>query len=224
MTKKCLNCRLVNFADAETCSRCETSAFEIVSRRAAPRPVWLTIARRAVVCIAVVAFTIAGFYISLIGSAQRLGYEQKKTVERAIGVLDANGFRQEVFFLNYLTAYRATDNWLNQSIEKENAYAATNFPFEIMTIYEDFYKIPLDDTERAAILLHESRHLLGDDEPEAYGFVWRNRHRIGWTHDKYSGSILWRNVRKQTRELVPSLFTCPDREYSDCTEEKGGNR
>jgi hypothetical protein len=44
------------------------------------------------------------------------------------------------------------------------AYAATNFPFGVITIYPTFFKYPVDDIERATILLHESYHLFGDDE------------------------------------------------------------
>jgi hypothetical protein len=70
-----------------------------------------------------------------------------------------------------VAVFRANDNWLNASVEKENAYAATNYPFEIVTIYPDFFRFTVDDTERAAILLHEAQHLKGKDEKESYEFV-----------------------------------------------------
>lgn len=120
--------------------------------------------------------------------------------------------------LDYLTSYRADDNWLNASVDKENAYAATNFPFEVMTIYPDFFNYPVDDTERAAILLHEAQHLKGADEKEAYEFVWKNRKKLGWTKEKYGSSIIYQNVRRQTREYAPQLFVCNLNEYADCTE------
>jgi len=157
-----------------------------------------------------------GFYMTLLVSAKRLDYEEKKAVERAILILEDKGFSEEVFLLRYLTAYRATDNWLNASTREENAYAATNFPFEIMTIYPDFFQYPKDDLERAAILLHEARHLKGADEKEAYEYVWKNRERLGWTRENYAGSVVWRNVRRQTQEIVPELFTCGKNEFSDC--------
>lgn len=159
-----------------------------------------------------------GFYLSLIFSSKRLTYEEKQTVQRAIAVLDEKGFSTEVFLLNYLTAFRANDNWLNASVPKENAYAATNYPFEIITVYPDFFTYPVDDTERAAILLHEAQHLKGAEEKEAYKFVWENRHRLGWTQETHGNSFIWKNVRLQTREQVPELFTCPDKHYADCTE------
>ncbi len=60
-----------------------------------------------------------------------------------------------------MSVVRGNDNWLNASTKYENAYAATNFPIEIMTIYPEFFTDTLDDTERAAILLHEAQHLKG---------------------------------------------------------------
>ena len=65
------------------------------------------------------------------------------------------------------------------------AYAATNFPFEIVTLYPEFFKYPADDTERAVILLHEARHLAGAGEREAFASVWRDKARLGWTREKY---------------------------------------
>ena len=77
---------------------------------------------------------------------------------------------------------------------------------------------PNDDTERAAILLHEAKHLQGADEKEAYQFVWENRKKLGWTKETHGNSLVWRNVRKQTKEVAPNLFVCDINEYGDCTE------
>ena len=139
-------------------------------------------------------------------------------VENAVSLLKEKDFSDEVFLLEYVTAFRSNDNWLNASIEKENAYAATNFPFEIMTLYPDFFTVPVDDTERAAILLHEAKHLQGADEKEAYEYVWKHRKRLGWTEETHSNSMIWRNVRKQTREFAPHLFVCETNDYDDCTD------
>ena len=121
--------------------------------------------------------------------------------------------------LETFTVFRRTDNWLNASVEKENAFAATNFPFEIVTLYSDFFTYPADDIERAAILLHETRHLRGEGEKQAYEFVWKHRKQLGWTRDKYANSQVWENVRRQTRDVVPGLFVCEINQFSDCTEE-----
>ena len=168
--------------------------------------------------LAAVLIVLVGFYITLLTSADRLDYEQKKEIDSAISILEKKGFSREVFLLRYLTAYRATDNWLNASTREENAYAATNFPFEIMTVYPDFYNYPKDDLERAAILLHEAQHLKGGDEKEAYKFVWEHRKQLGWTKENYGNSLVFRNVRKQTSEIAPELFVCNINEYHDCTE------
>jgi hypothetical protein len=178
----------------------------------------LRFAVRAAVCSCVCLAAIVGFYLTLIGSAKSLSVDQKSTVRSAIKVLKDAGFSTETTLLENITAFRGNDNWLNASVPKENAYAATNFPFEIMTLYPDFFTYPADDVERAAILLHEARHLRGEDEHDAYAFVWKNRKRFGWTRDKYFLSPVWANIRRQTLDNVPELFTCEANELADCTE------
>lgn len=173
---------------------------------------------RAVICLAVCVAVVVAFYLSLIASASALSVDQKYTVRRAISLLRERGFDDDVFLLETLTVYRADDHWLNASVAKENAYAATNFPFEIMTLYPDFFTYPSDDVERAAILLHEARHLRGEDERAAYEFVWKNRTKLGWTKTLYGDSTIWKNIRHQTREHVPGLFICDFNEFHDCTE------
>ncbi len=217
MSKKCLNCRLVNLPVAVHCARCEGELIETVSikpKRSGGRTVLLRAAICAAVCIAVVL----GFYLSLVISATPLDIERKYTVRQAIRVLREKGFTGEARLLDNFTVYRSNDNWLNASVAKENAYAATNFPFEIMTLYSDFFTYPVDDVERAAILLHEAKHLEGKDEPTAYEFVWKNRAALGWTRDKYHSSPVWINIRRQTRELVPQMFVCGEAHLGDCTE------
>lgn len=221
MNKKCQNCDLNNFHTAENCVRCHSMLGEISvesSGKRADKSIAKRIFQRAVVCIGVCLFTVFGFYISLIVSAESLSYEQEATVERAIEILDKRGFLDEVFYLEYLTTFRASDHWLNASVVKEAAYAATNYPFEIMTLYPDFFNYTTDDVERAAILLHEAKHLQGADEKEAYKYVWLNRKKLGWTKEKYGRSVVWKNVRKQTREYAPNLFICEFSEYNDCTD------
>lgn len=218
MNKKCSECDLVNFASANACGRCHANLDRVVRASAAKRSFagWL-IVRAGAVITACVLIT-AGFYLSLIVSADRLSIHHKQTVKRAIAILRDKRFDTEAMMLSNFTAFRATDNWLNASVAKESAYAATNFPFEIMTLYDDFFTYPIDDVEKAAILLHEARHLLGDGEKEAYEFVWKNRGRLGWTEEAYGLSQVWINVRHQTREHVPELFVCTHNPVSDCTE------
>lgn len=221
MKKKCPNCRLINFSNSENCVRCRHDLIEVSSIEESRAPCANSknkILRRAFVCVAVCFAALLGFYVSLVFTSSSLGYEEKKQVERAIGVLEEKGFSKEVFLLKYLTKFRANDNWLNASTKFENAYAATNFPVEMMTIYPEFFTVSVDDTERAAILLHEAQHLKGADEKEAYEFVWRNRKKLGWTKDLYNGSEIWRSVRRQTKEYVPNLFVCDLNEAADCTE------
>lgn len=218
MSKKCVNCRLVNSPVAVRCARCEGILVESAKLKPTGRSVGRTILVRSAICALVCVGVVLGFYFSLVVSAKPLDIEQKYTVRQAIRVLRDKGFATEAMMLDNFTVYRSNDNWLNASVAKENAYAATNFPFEIMTLYPDFFTYPVDDVERAAILLHEAKHLQGQDEPEAYEFVWRNRAALGWTRDKYRMSPVWRNIRRQTRDTVPHLFVCGEANLGDCTE------
>lgn len=221
MKKTCPNCNLTNFGNAESCVRCQNDLRQILvsaQSDSSKKSFKAKLIKRAAICIVVIVFTLLGFYLSLLLTSKKLTYNEKKNVQSAIKLLEEKGFDDETFLLNYLTAFRSNDHWLNASIEKENAYAATNFPLEIMTLYPDFFTVPLDDTERAAILLHEAQHLKGGDEKEAYEFVWNNRKKLGWTKEAYGNSLIWRNVRKQTKEYAPNLFICSTNNYDDCTE------
>ncbi len=176
-----------------------------------------SIVKRAVVCLMVIAAVFLGFYTSLIFSADKLKAEERAQVDESIRILEEKGFQGEAFLLKHLAAFRANDNWLNASVAKENAYAATNFPFEIVTLYPDFFTYPVDATERAAILLHEAKHLQGKDEKDAYEYVWKKRKRLGWKFETYRTSAIWMETRKLTGEHAPGLFVCDFNPYDDCT-------
>ena len=220
MNNRCASCRLVNFPGSAVCGRCgaSLSSSRPISTDKVAAPSRLL--PRIGICALVLFSLLLGFYLSLIGSAGSLSIEQKYVVRQAIAVLKERGFDDEVRLLNTLTVYRSTDNWLNASVAKESAYAATNFPFEIMTLYSDFFAYPQDDVERAAILLHESRHLAGADEHDAYEFVWKNREQLGWTRESYGNSPVWQNVRRQTRDNVPEIFVCDGNDFGDCTQPR----
>ena len=219
MSKKCLQCGLVNFHAAIECGRCSSVLTGVESVRTAtvktPRH---SVVRRVLICLAVCIAVIPAFYLSLLASARSLSYDQKVAVKEAMAVLKDSGFSDEAALLERLAVFKAEDNWLNASVAKEDAYAATNFPFGIVTLYSDFFTYPRDATERAAILLHESKHLAGADEHDAYEFVWKYRRQLGWTKEKYGHSPVWRNIRRQTRDNVPALFVCDVNEFNDCTE------
>jgi hypothetical protein len=211
MNNKCQHCKLPNFPGVSVCSRCgqglKTDRPSLVS----------TLPKRFVVLAVVCVIAVAGFYISLLVSADPLSLSEKRQIEASISILESKGFADEAFLLRQVAAFRGSDNWLNASVEKENAYAATNFPFEIVTVYTEFFTLPADETERAAILLHEAKHLQGKDEHDAYEFVWKNRARLGWTAEAYGDSEVWQNVRKQTREYLPAVFVCEFNDFDDCT-------
>jgi hypothetical protein len=139
-------------------------------------------------------------------------------VMEAIRVLDKTGFSSEASALRRFVSYRRTDNWWNRYVGHPTAYAATNFPFAVITIYPSFFKYPVDEVERATILLHESYHLFGDDEKLALQRVWLVKDRLGWTSIRYGHTRVWKNTREWTVAEIPSMFTCGDDGESDCLE------
>jgi len=169
-------------------------------------------------CFVAALLAIIAFYCSLIASSTSLWPEDKAAVDRAISVLAEKGFDREVFLLRHTVAFRGSDNWLNRLTKQDNAYAATNFPFQIITLYPDFYTKAADDTERAMVLLHEAQHLKGGDEKAAYSFVWQNRDRLGWTQLSHGTTPSYITIEQQTREFAPELFTCRQNLWNDCTE------
>lgn len=167
---------------------------------------------------AVVALTVVIFYLSLVITSAPMPAEDRATIERAVALLEAKGFEREVFLLRRTATFRASDNWLNLLVEKENAYAATNFPLAMITVYPDFFTKAADDTERAMVLLHEAQHLKGAGEPEAYQFVWQSRRQLGWTQLSHGTTPTYVTIELQTREHNPQMFTCPANFWDDCTE------
>jgi hypothetical protein len=217
MRDQCEKCGSVNFGDAARCPRCARLDASSLKDRPS-RSIARSIGRRAVICVEVCVLMLLLFYVSLVASSRGLSVEQENQLRNAIVVLRDRGFTADANRLETFAKFRGSDNWLNSISAKENAFAATNFPFAIITLYSDFFAYPKDDIERAAILLHESRHLSGEDENQAYKYVWLNRHRLGWSRASYHDSPVWENVRLQTIEVAPELFQCPDRELGDCTE------
>jgi hypothetical protein len=218
MRNKCAECGLVNKLDDEACRRCGTllnqqseslpAEEKVKKRRLAQRIGWI---------LGMTAVVLLICYLSLLLTSDGLGYDQRKTVERAVAVLEANGFAKQAFVLRRLVSYRATDNWWNFQVGHHDAYAATNFPFEVVTLYPDFFEVAVDDNERAAILLHECYHLFGYGEVTALDQTWRAKRQLGWTEDRYRQTLVWANTEELTRTQLPSLFRCGSEGKSDCT-------
>ena len=166
----------------------------------------------------VAALTFCAFYLSLVSTTIPVDPQQRESIDRAIELLRTKGFEKEVFVLGHAATFRGTDNWLNGLMTEERAFAATTFPFEIVTVYPDFFNRTVDDTERAMILLHEAQHLMGKDDRFAYAYVWKNRARLGWTTMNYGTSATFVSVELQTRESSPELFSCAQKVWNDCTE------
>ncbi|MBC7797641.1 MAG: hypothetical protein H7Z37_12275 [Pyrinomonadaceae bacterium] len=227
MNKKCPQCGLANFPHEENCRRCQTvltsqtvqNTNDNDSRKThgLDRAAFWFIKRFASAAV-IAALILFGVYISLLRSANTLTTEQQITVDKAIEVLSEKGFEREVSLLRSVAAYRSSDNWLNNYTGHETAYAATNFPFEIITLYETFFTETIDDTERASILLHEAQHLQGANEANTCEYVWRNKKTLGWSKANYKTSKVWRGVQILTKENAPRLFICEGNEMGDCIE------
>jgi hypothetical protein len=155
-------------------------------------------------------------YASLLVTSKGLERGQREIVDRAVRVLAQSGFSRETFLLDHVVSWRRTDNWWNGYVGHQRAYAATNYPFAVVTVYPPFFTAAADDTERAAILLHEAYHVLGDDEDEALQRVWLVKQRIGWTEERYASTRVWKNTREWTATALPGLFVCGIDGRSDC--------
>jgi hypothetical protein len=172
--------------------------------------------------VAFIAGTVCLFvgcaYVSLRATSEAVSFEQRQVVDRASEVLEKGNLGGHTFVLRRLASYRASDNWWNRTVGHHDAYAATNFPFEVVTLYPDFFKVPIDDTERAVVLLHESYHLTGGGEETAFAEVWREKGKLGWTKERYGHTLLWRNVRVYTERYAPQHFSCGSSRADDCFE------
>lgn len=217
---KCGQCGLVNFLDSQTCRRC--GQLLLPAGSADPLPPRVRRERgfgRRLLWIAGATSTLFLLcFLSLLATSEGLDSEQQRTVERATAILEQAGFSREALVLRNLVNYRSTDSWWNRYVGHANAYAATNFPFEIVTLYPAFFKFAIDDTERAAILLHECYHLMGAGEEAALRGVWLEKQRLGWTADQYRQTRVWKNTREWTAGTVPVLFKCGTDGESDCLE------
>jgi hypothetical protein len=174
--------------------------------------------KRVSFVVGTVGLFVVGSYVSLLVTSEAVTTEQRQIVGRAIDVLEAKHPGGRTFVLRNLVSYRTSDNWWNRAIGHTDAYAATNFPFEVMTLYTDFFNVPVDDTERAIILLHESYHLAGAGEETAFAEVWREKGKLGWTKQTYGHTLLWRSVRVYTERYAPQHFSCGSGGGDDCFE------
>lgn len=174
--------------------------------------------KSALEVIAVAGFLLFIGYASLISTSDPVSEEKLRIVTRAIDVIDDQGFGKEAFFLRNVARFRGTDNWLNRRAGHDIAFAATNFPFEVITLYQPFFDDPADDVERAAILLHEAYHLFGYGEEGASSRVWRNKRALGWTKEKYKDTKVWDNVQRYTLEHAPDIFKCGPDGRGDCID------
>lgn len=219
---KCADCGLVNAFSDEVCRRCGAplAVADVPSPRAEPKSPGLprkrTFLKRVIWVVSATLVILFIWYVSLLWSSDGLKPDQQQKVQNAIAILRQQGFSREAFVLTYLTAFRSTDNWLNSYVGHRDAYAATNFPFEVVTLFPEFFDAPIDDRERAAMLLHEACHLLGDGEDAALQTTWKRKRQLGWTADKYRQTRVWDATEHLTREKFPYIFQCGVDGKSDC--------
>jgi hypothetical protein len=221
--KKCDNCGLVNAGSDESCRRCGSLlAGDAPAENQAPvpednpTPPKRGLLKRLTWILGATLIALLICYVSLLITSDGLQPDQREKVGKAIAVLEEHGFNREVFILKHLTVFRGTDNWWNRYLGHRDAYAATNFPFEVVTLYPEFFTVPVDDNESAAILLHESCHLMGSGEEAALGSTWRNKRRLGWTVERYKQTRLWNATEPLTKAQFPYMFKCGSDGQSDC--------
>ena len=216
--KKCPRCGIVNWAEAAACQRCEAALLDSVSEAPDEQSSAPSLLKRASLVVGLVALFIFVSYISLRATSDAATFEQRQIVARAIDVLEQRGFSGRAFVLRHLVSYRTSDSWWNAWVGHRDAYAATNFPFEVVTLYPDFFTVPVDDVERAVVLLHEAHHLAGSGEERAFAEVWREKAKLGWTQEIYGQTRVWRNVREFTMQHAPQHFRCGSTGADDCFE------
>jgi hypothetical protein len=221
--KKCPDCGLVNAGEDATCRRCGTALYEEEfiehpNSEALPavKPKKRSLLKRVVWIISATAILLIIFYASLLFSADKPNPNQLVKIQNAIELLRRRGFSREAFVLNRVASFRTTDNWLNAYVGHHDAYAATNFPFEVVTLYPEFFEAPVDDCERAAVLLHEARHLLGDGEDAALENTWKGKRQLGWTTEKYQQTRVWDATMRLTKARFPYMFQCGGDGQTDC--------
>jgi len=221
--RKCANCGLVNIGTDEHCRRCGgllaeegDLALPPNEAEAATKPPRRSLLRRIMWIVSATLIILIIWYFSLLISSEGLQPDQYLKVDVATSLLELRGFRREAFILRHATVFRSTDNWWNRYLGHRDAFAATNFPFEIVTLYPEFFNTAVDDTERAAVLLHEARHLLGDREEAALRSTWMAKQRLGWTADRYSQTRVWGSTERLTKAEFPYMFQCGSDGQSDC--------
>jgi hypothetical protein len=219
---KCPACGAVNYATSEACRRCEAVLARTENAvRAAPVVVddgERSFGRWLLWIAGVFVTMLTSAYASLLLTSEPVRPDERVVVMEAIRVLAKAGFSSEASALRRYVSFRRTDNWWNAYVGHPTAYAATNFPFAVITIYPTFFKYPVDEIERATILLHESYHLFGDDEKLALHKVWLAKDRLGWTAPRYGHTRVWKNTREWTAAEHPGIFTCGEDKTSDCLE------
>jgi hypothetical protein len=221
VTLKCAQCGLVNFATDQTCRRCGASVLPgnlVAEELPVETEKERGFGRRLLWVFGMTLTLLFVYFMSLLFTSEGLDVDERRAVSDAIAVLKKAGFSKETFVLGNLVRYRSTDNWWNSYMGHQDAYAATNFPFEVVTLYPGFFRAAVDDTERAAILLHESYHLFGAGEEAALQGVWLEKQRLGWTADQYSQTKVWKNTKEWTTGSLPGLFQCGTDGHSDCVQ------
>jgi len=223
LRNKCPGCGLVNAGSDEACRRCGAALHEeefiaAANLEAVPpvKPRKRTLLKRLVWIISTTAILLIIFYASLLLSADKPNPDQLVKIQSAIDLIQARGFSREAFVLNHVASFRSTDNWLNAYVGHHDAYAATNFPFEVVTLYPEFFEAPVDDCERAAVLLHEARHLFGDGEDAALENTWKSKRQLGWTNEKYKQTRVWDATMRLTKARFPYMFQCGGDGETDC--------
>jgi len=166
----------------------------------------LSAGRIATVIAVTAVVTYSSFFFLIRATSQHVTADQQAIIDRAIKVIEGAGFASEATLLG-IASYRRTDNWINRHLLiQDQQYAATNNGFFTITVYDAFFRIPIDDVERAIVLFHESYHLVIRGEHSAYAGTWSNKEKLGWTREKYGNTAFWHDIESLTMQSAPELF------------------
>lgn len=141
---------------------------------------------------------------------------QRKEVSSAINYIRAKGFGLEAFALSGANiklsfAFNIRPKDIYPPFEDDYA---TTFPIinKVVLLGRFFQSLGQEggftnsDVERAAILLHESYHLLGGGEHSAYRQIWQNREQLGFTEALFGETDAYKAAEQGARTYAPELF------------------
>ncbi len=136
------------------------------------------------------------------------GLEQGR-LNGIINKIETAGLVVNSTILNSTSFVDRTGPWTCR-LAPDPGYACTNKLTFITSLADRFWTVPKYDVERAIALLHESYHLLGLGEHQAYAYTWLSKESLGWTSKFYGPApggptTVWSDVANDTLFYAPEV-------------------